>query len=175
MKRFVAIGLAAMVAASLAGQPATAAKKKKKKAYTQTVEGTVALPIKHVNYETQEISCYSGVHRRGNMAQDGGSEHNGVVGYSFDVDKRTVNKPFVLSVGGEQDLDITFYNEFGTRDQLADPAYAPALAQNFQERGAGGEAGVIPEGTTKAIVCMFEGTQSTFTYKAGGGVKAPKA
>ena len=172
MKRFVAVALTAMVAASLVGQPATAAKKKKK-GYTQSVEGSIALPIKHVNYETQEISCYSGVHRRGNMATEG-NDHNGVVGFSFDVDKRTVGKAFALSVGGEQDLDITFYNEFGTRDQLADPGYAPGLAENFQERGAGGEAGIIPVGTTKAIVCMFEGTQSTFTYKAGAGVKAPK-
>ena len=46
------------------------------------------------------------------------------------------------------------------------------VSVDFQTRAEGGEKGVVPKGTTDAIVCMYAGPEyagfnSTFTYTAG--------
>jgi hypothetical protein len=45
------------------------------------------------------------------------------------------------------------------------------VSQDFTTREAGGEEGIVPEGTTDAIVCMYGGPDhagfnATFDYKA---------
>lgn len=173
MKKIVTLGLAGLLAGSLIPGSATAAKPKQQK-----VSGSVALPAPY----TDDTGCYAGIHRR--MAILSQEQVNGVVGYHFDVDPSTIGKPFVLEVTGGQgdvDLDITYYYEFGTVDDITgDPVNAGApLSYSFGTREPGGESGVIPKGDwTKAIVCVYGGQQgggaaATFDYTAGKGVKLP--
>ena len=173
MKKVVTLGLAALLAGSLLPASATAGKPKQ-----QQVSGSVALPAPY----TDDTGCFAGLHRR--MAIVTQEQVNGVVGYHFDVDPATIGKPFVLEVTGGQgavDMDILFYYEFGTIDDVVnDPQGAGApVSYGFQTREAGGESGVIPKGDyTKAIVCVYGGAQgagaaATFDYTAGKGVKLP--
>ena len=168
MKKVIALGASSLVALSLVGGASAAAPKQ------QTVDGSIAMmaPWAGTTLET----CYSGGHRRLMVLSGEAAPLNGVVGYSFDVDPATENKPFVLEVTGGQagvDLDITFYTDFGTVEQATDTAYAPANV-GFESREPGGEAGTVPKGMKKVIVCMHTGAEATFTYTAGKGVKLPK-
>ena len=173
MKKIVTLGLTALLAGSLLPASATAAKPKQQK-----VSGSVALPAPF----TDDTGCFAGLHRR--MAILTQEQVNGVVGYHFDVDPATIGKPFVLEVTGGQgdvDMDILFYYEFGTVDDvISDPQGAGApVSSGFQTREPGGESGIIPKGDyTKAIVCVYGGAQgagaaATFDYTAGKGVKLP--
>jgi len=168
MKRFAVIVMTGALVLALV--PDAGAGKGKK----QKVEGSIALPAPHPD------GCYSGLHRRLMIVtQDQGP--NGVIGYDFDIDKKTWSKPFVLKVTGGQgtvDLDITFYTEFGTVEQAADTQYAPGNIA-YDTREAGGEAGTVPPQMKRAIVCLYAGSagyggmNAGFTYVAGKGVKAP--
>ena len=166
MKKLVGVTSAALLAVSMVTGPTSAAPKQQK------VQGEIAMMAPF--YGDTFATCYSGAHRRASVLT--GEQVNGVVGYSFDVDRATIGKPFVLEVTGGQgdvDLDITFYTEFGTTEQALDRTHAPTN-YSFEERGAGGESGVIPKGEwTKAIVCMHTGADATFDYTAGKGVKLP--
>ncbi len=167
MKKVITLGLAALVAGSLVPASATAGKPKQQK-----VEGKIAMMAPYAG--SGLATCYAGLHRRTAILSQ--ERVNGVVGYHFDVEPATIGKPFVLEVTGGQggvDLDITFYTEFGTVEQATDTAYAPSN-YGYETRAAGGEAGTVPEGMTKAIVCMHTGAGATFTYTAGKGVKLPK-
>jgi hypothetical protein len=159
----VALGLIA--GAQLA--PASAAKAK-----PQVVDGSIALPTPY----TDDSGCYAGLHRRLMVVTSEAAPANGVIGYSFDVDKATWGGKFNLEATGGQgtpDLDIYFYTQFGTVDQVTgDPlnAGSPATIQ-FNTREAGGETGVVPATFTKVIVRMYGGAQgagggATFTYTA---------
>ena len=169
MKKLVALALGGLLAGSLLGAPATAAKPKK-----QTVNGSIVLPAPF----PQDMSgCYAGLHRRSAVATN--EQANGVVGYHFNIDKKTWNKKFKLTVDegqGPVDLDIVFYPEFGTLEQATDTAYAPPTI-TFEKRKAGGEVGKVPAKMNKAIVCIYGGDPGTgptagaaasFTYTAGG-------
>lgn len=166
MRKLLGFAVSGMLVLSLLPGASSAAPKQ------QTVEGDIAMMAPF--YGDTFASCYSGLHRRTAILTQG--NNNGIVGYHFDVDPATIGKPFVLEVTGGQggvDLDITFYTEFGTPEQAADVNYAPAN-YSFEERGAGGESGVIPKGEwAKAIVCMHTGAGASFTYTAGKGVKLP--
>ena len=167
MKKSIGIAVSALLGLSLLPGASTAAAPKQ-----QTVEGDIALMAPF--YGDTFATCYSGAHRRVAVLSQG--NNNGIVGYHFDVDPATIGKPFVLEPTGGQggvDLDITFYTDFGTTEQAADRTHAP-VNYSFEERGAGGESGIIPKGDwTKAIVCMHTGADATFTYTAGKGVKLP--
>lgn len=163
MKKVMTIGLAALMAASLLSSASAAPKK-------QVVDGVVALPAPFVD----DSGCFAGLHRR--MAIATQENVNGVLGFHFDIDKATAGGKFKLEPTGGQghiDFDILFYEKFGTiEDVVGDPAGAGAPATvGFQTREAGGEAGVVPAGMPKAIVCMYGGQQGTgvggtFTYTA---------
>jgi hypothetical protein len=167
MKKTIALAASAVMGLSLLAGTSSAAPKK------QTVEGDIAMMAPF--YGDAFATCYSGLHRRTSVVS--GGNNNGIVGFEFDVDPATIGKPFVLEVTGGQgavDMDITFYTEFGTVEQATDTTYAPPN-YGFEERGPGGESGVIPKGDwTKAIVCMHTGADASFTYTAGKGVKLPK-
>ena len=173
MKKLAALALGGLVAASLVPNATAAAPKK------QELSGSIALPAPY----TDNTGCYAGLQRRVAILTQ--EQVNGVIGYHFDVDPSTIGKPFVLEVtGGQQhvDLDINFYYEFGTVDDVTgDPQNAGSpVNYGFNTREAGGESGIVPKGDyTKAIVCMYGGDQgagagATFTYTAGKGVKAAK-
>ncbi len=168
MKKLIALGASSLVALSLIGGASTAAPKQQK------VDGSIAMMAPYAG--STLATCYSGLHRRLMVVSGEAAPLNGVVGYSFDLDPATNKKPFVLEVTGGQagvDLDITFYTEFGSVEQATDTAYAPAN-YSYETRAAGGEAGTVPDGMKKAIVCMHTGAGATFTYTAGKGVKLPK-
>lgn len=173
MKKLIALGAAGLLAASLVGGTATAAKKK---GFKQTQEGSIVLPAP---FAQDQSKCYAGLHRRSETATQG--QENGVTGYHFDVDKRTWNKPFrldVTSADGAADLDIYFYSHYPTLDEWQnDPQNAGTPASiDFITRKAGGEKGKVPAQTTKAIVCLYAGdpgtgptyaTNAAFKYQAG--------
>lgn len=173
MRKFVALS-AALILVVLVVPAASAGKGKK-----QVVEGAIALPAPF----TDSSGCYAGLHRRAAIVTQ--DNNNGIVGYHFDVDKKTWGKPFVLEATGGQgtvDLDIYFYlAEFGTLDQvITDPLAAgapPSVQMNTREEG--GESGEVPKKALRVIVCMYGGPEHTgfganFTYTAGDGVKLPK-
>jgi hypothetical protein len=138
----------------------------------QTVEGTILAPARHPD------GCYTGLSRHFWSL----TEHEGgVVGFTFDVDKATWNKPFKLDATGGVgvvDLDLTYYlGDFHSRDEfLADPAPAPPATANFQTHEGPGEKGKVPKHSIKAVVCIYASEAGAsvavpFTYQAGLGVK----
>ena len=136
----------------------------------QEVTGEIQQPAPFVDTQTGEVACYSGKHRREAVLTDGANQ--GVDGYHFDVDPKTVGAKFVLTADGGEgtpDLDITFYEDFGTVEQQADTQYAPPN-QSFDTRAPGGETGTVPAGMKKVIVCMLDGANVPFTYKTGAPV-----
>lgn len=168
MRKLVAASVAAVllgaaVPAALAGKPEP-----------QVVEGTIAVPARHPN------GCYTGLSRH--LWSLFGEASNGAVGWTFDVDKTTWNKPFFLEATGgvgTVDLDLTYYlGDFASREEFINdpPPAAPAVSE-FETHDGPGEAGKVPKGAIKAVVCVFagEGGQgavgTSFLYQAGKGVK----
>ena len=74
------------------------------------------------------------------------------------------------------ELEPVTMSEVGTKLDLAraymdmgdpaDPAGAPTNIP-FANRKEGGEVGKVPPGMSKALICMFAGSNATFTYTAG--------
>lgn len=178
MKKLLIVMLSAVLALTVV-QGAAFAGKKKKKATKQTVEGSVLLPAPF----TDDTGCFAGVQRR--LAIVSGEQAKGAVGDNWDVDPGTWGKPFVLDVTagqGDADIDIYFYEKFGTMDDVTgDPQGAGApYSLSFNTREPGGEFGIVPEGMNKVIVCMYggalgAGAAADFLYEAGKGVKLPAA
>lgn len=164
MKKIISTIAVGLVVASVLPGTAVAGKKGAR----QDVEGHIAMQAPPSEATSNPNGCYAGVHRRINvLAQE---QANGIVGYHFDIDKATWNKKFRLTPGSDVDIDITFYDGFGTTEQAADTSYAPAT-MTFEERNNEGEFGKVPANMTKAIVCMKTGMDADFTYSAGKGVK----
>ncbi len=142
----------------LAALPAAEAIAKKKAAH-QHVEGAIALPHPSTEgcvYRTQRM-LYGPL----------GASVNGIIGYTFEVDPRTAGKRFKLEVADGAGMDISFYSAV---DNASDPSTAPSNLA-FETPGPGGESGEVPPGFPYAFVCMTEGSQASFTYTAGSGVK----
>ncbi|MDQ3876956.1 MAG: hypothetical protein M3290_01210 [Actinomycetota bacterium] len=173
MRKLISLGLAAVIAGALFAGPADA------KAKQQSVSGTIAAPAPF----TDDSGCFAGLTRRLAILT-GEQAGSGVVGYYFNVDPATVNKPFNLEVTSpvaQPDVDITFYQKFGTTDDVVnDPTGAGSPATvDFATRAPGGEHGIVPKGFPKAIICVYAGDQggsaaANFTYTAGAGVKPTK-
>src|SRR3712207_3474271 len=101
MRKTFALVLAAFSVFVLVPTSAGAAKKP-----VQSVEGSIVLPqtggpAGACVYRTQRTI----------MATTG--QPNGVFGYSFEVDPKTVNKKFKLEVSDGAGMDIQFYSELG--------------------------------------------------------------
>ncbi len=152
--------LAALVAIAVVPASARPAKRQK-------VEGSIAVAAPY----PPDSVCFTGLHRRLRLLTHS-TFPNGVVGYDFEVDPKTIGRNFVLQVpeGSDADLDVSFYAGMG---DTSDPAGAPPNV-SFETRESGGEAGQVPAGFDKAIVCMYSGSATDFVYRAGKGVKAPK-
>ncbi len=172
MKKMIVLGLVAVVGASLLA-PAQAAKPK-----SQKVEGTIFMTPPFVTTTEQLKSCYAGVHRRLIIA---GAPANGLTGYAFDLEPGTVGGKFKLDASGGQgyiDLDITFYNDFGSIQDHADnpPWGTDPVTVAYATREAGGETGTVPPGMKKAIICSYVGDGgvgfgANFSYNAVGPKK----
>jgi hypothetical protein len=167
MKKLLCASIAAGLLAGALAAPAVAGKGKKQK-----VEGTILAPARHPD------GCYTGLSRHYWSL----TEHEGgVVGFTFDVDKATWNKPFKLEATGGAgivDLDLTYYlGDFHSRDEfLADPAPAPPATAEFQTHEGPGEKGKVPKHSIKAVICIYASENGAsaavpFTYEAGAGVK----
>jgi hypothetical protein len=174
MRKSLIVALAGLLVVALIPAVASAGKgKKKSKAPIQEVEGSIAAPAPY----TDDSGCYAGMHRRGSIVTDAAA--NGVIGHEFDVDAKSWNKPFAMEItGGEGtvDLDIYFYGDFGTVDDVAgDPLNAGSpYTVSFNTRDNVGEEGIVPLETTKVIVCMMAGgADATYKYTAGPGAKLP--
>ena len=150
------------------------------KAQPQVVEGSIALPAPFA--QGTFAGCWGGATRRTTTIGQG--QPNGVVGYVFDVDKATWGGKFVLeATGGEGtvDLDLFMYSHYPAVEETeTDPVNGGTpVSVDFQTRAEGGEDGLVPPGTVKAIVCMYAGPEhqgfnSTFKYTATPPVKKKK-
>lgn len=158
MRKLVAASLALLVLGG-AHTGALAAKKKKKAAH-QHVEGGVSIP----QYAESQGCVYRS---QRTLYSAAGDAINGIVGYTFEVDPATAGSKFQLDVSSGAGMDIQFYSDLG---DPTDPTTAPGNV-GFETAGPGGEAGTVPEGYPLAFVCLTEGPNATFTYKAGAGVK----
>ena len=165
MKKLVSLIAVGLIATTALSGAAVAGKKK---AVRQDVTGHIQLEAPPAAATDNPDGCYSGVHRRIAVLSQG--QVNGVVGFDFDVDPGTWNKKFRLTPGSAVDIDITFYDGFGTVEQAADRTYAP-YNLGFETRDTNGETGIVPPNTSKVIVCMKTGQDADFTYSAGAGVK----
>lgn len=171
MKKGLTIALAGLIAASLLA-PASAGAPKK-----QTVEGTIAAPARHPD------GCYTGVSRH--LWSLAGDSANGAVGWVFDVDRATWKGKFTLEPSGgvgTVDLDISYYlGDFVSREEwINNPAPAAPATSEYETHEGPGEAGTVPDGAVKAVVCVFagEGGQGSagvpFTYEATAPTKKKK-
>lgn len=166
MKKLSVILAAGLLAAALVPGTAEAGKKK---GVRQEVAGHIAMQAPPADATDNPNGCYSGVHRR--IAVVSQMQINGVVGFHFEIDPATWGKKFRLSPVTEGvDIDITFYDGFGSTEQATEPGYAPAT-QGFEERDTEGEVGKVPADMTLAIVCMKAGQNADVLYEAGAGVK----
>lgn len=73
--------------------------------------------------------------------------------YRFSIDGETWGKPFVLDPALPADLDIQF---------LAGTSRIGYAGHRF-----GTVTGIVPKGATRARVCLYLGSPTTFTYTAG--------
>ncbi len=165
MKKIVSLVAVGLVASTVLSGAAVAGKKK---GVRQDVNGHIYMQAPPSDATSNPNGCYAGVHRRSAVVTQ--EQVNGIVGYHFDIDAGTWNKNFVLTPGSAVDIDITFYDGFGTLEQAAETSYAPYNV-GFEERNNEGERGKVPPNTTKAIVCMKTGMNADFSYSAGAGVK----
>lgn len=176
MKRILVILLAGALVMALMPSGATAGKKKKKKKKPpQVVEASIAIPARHPD------GCYAGLSRHAWSLF--GESSNGVLGHTFDIEKHTWKRNFVLEPTGGMgtvDLDIVFYmGEFATPEEwINNPLPAAPASSTFEERDGPGESGEVPEQAVKAIVCIYASEAGAaanvpFIYEAGQGVKLP--
>ena len=153
MKKLIAFATTAVLVA-VPLQSASAGK-----GTTQHVEGTIAVPqggnaAATCVYRTQRtLFSLTG--------------QNGIFGYTFEVDPKTVGKKFTLEAGSGTGMDISFYADLG---DITNPTTAPANVA-YENPGPGGESGTIPAGYPIAFVCMTEGANGSFMYMGGKGVK----
>lgn len=167
MRKLIGIGLASVIALSLVGAPATA------RVAPQKEEGSIIFPAPFAQGTFD--GCWGGLTRRTGTATSDAT--NGLFGYHFAIDKATWNKKFVLkATGGEGsvDLDLFLYTFYpGPEETPNDPVNGGTpVSVDYQTRKAGGEKGIVPQGATDAIVCMYggpegQGFNATFTYTAG--------
>lgn len=171
MKKTLILALAALIAASVLAPAASAGKQKK-----QTVEGVIAAPARHPD------GCYTGLSRH--LWSLFGEASNGVLGWTFDVEKATWKGKFTLEPTGgvgSVDLDITYYlGDFATREEwLNDPLPSAPPVSEYEEHDEAGEAGTVPDGAVKAVVCIYASEAGAsagvpFIYEATAPVKKKK-
>lgn len=158
MKRVIALFAITTVVAALAPLGAATAG-----ASPQEEEGTIMVPSPGPNAGQ---GCWPGWPRRFWLLTDGATA--GPMGSIIEIDKKTWNGKFKLEVTsggvGTEDLDIHFHLDLGTIDPVNDPAQQNAVAgQAYETRKAGGEAGIVPPGSTAGVFCIAVGTG----YNAG--------
>jgi hypothetical protein len=116
---------------------------------SQTVEGTITVPLAHEGCGFVMALLETGL-RAGS-----------IVGHRFTVEPGTRGTRFVLRADEvPADLDLVF---FGPR------------IKGFATRGLDAEYGRVPRRAKTAIVCMFAGAGAHFIYRAGSALRATDA
>lgn len=142
------IALTALVAGGLAAAPAPAAAKP-----VQMVEGTVTAMTRF----PADATYSTWVKPQRDVYNTTGQ--SGQAGAVFEVGKKSWGGRFALELvsgaTGREDLDVTFYSDMT----------APTTSGDKTTRTAGGETGVVPSGTTHAIVSLFTGADADFVYR----------
>ncbi len=131
--------------------------------HLQSVEGSVQFPA-----PAHTGGCFFGISRNQGVLF-GEEQFQGRWGFIFDIKKATWGQPFTLEVTGaavDADLDIGFYSALGPGYPGPNPE-----SEAFETRELGGEKGKVPAKMTKAIVCMHDGLEAEFIYKAKTGRK----
>lgn len=117
----------------------------------QTVSGTVAVP--NPTKAAQIVSR----HMRSTIFV--GAQTNGAVSWFFKVDPATWGGEFTLTTpAADADYDLILYSDPGS---ILDAASASA---EFLGSSGTGERGLIPAGTTYAVVYPAAGVNTAFTY-----------
>jgi hypothetical protein len=179
MKKLAVLLAAALLAGALVPSATAAAPPKE-----QVEEGSILFPA--VFAQGTFDGCWGGLTRR--LTQTAAGQGSGLFGYRFAIDESTWNGKFVLEPTGGQgtvDLDIFLYSVMpGPEATLEDPPNGlinggTPVSVEYTTREEGGETGLIPEGTTDAIVCMYGGPdyagfESTFTYTGTAPVAKKK-
>ncbi|HYO60838.1 MAG TPA: hypothetical protein VEU29_02960 [Actinomycetota bacterium] len=85
---------------------------------------------------------------------------SGYVGYQFEVERGTWGEDFKL-VAGEAgaDFDLAFF-------RFVHPGFVTEEYVFYATRSRA-EKGVVPPGATKALVCLYDGSDAPFRYRAG--------
>ncbi len=172
MKRAISLVLLATLVAALSPLAAKAG------APPQKEEGTVLLAGPGPNGETTG-GCWTGWARRFWIFSGGATA--GPFGSMIEIDKTTWNGKFKLEItggaAGTEDLDMTYYVETGKLDP-ADPAQQGGIVESssYLTREAGGEAGIVPKGSTVALVCLAIGSgfNADWAYTATPPAKKKK-
>ena len=172
MKRTITLMMVATLVAALSPMAARAGKA------TQETEGSVLLPGPGPNGETTG-GCWTGWGRRAWIFSQGTTA--GPFASMFEIDKATWDGKFKLEVtggaSGTEDLDITYYVDPGKIDPT-DPAQQSGIIESsaYLTREAGGEAGIVPRGSTLALVCLAIGTgfNAEFAYTATAPARKKK-
>jgi hypothetical protein len=120
----------------------------------QEVTGTIVLPLRFAADVT--YSSWPGGQRTAYTA----AGSNGHVGYTIELDEAVQGGAFELVANGglltTDDFDLAFYASF-----------TPTVSNaTFMTRAPGGESGTIPDGSRFAVITMFEGANSSFTFRA---------
>lgn len=154
MRKLIAAALVALTVLPLAARADEATP-------ITSLQGEIAAPTRF----TDGTSGWPGLVRRTWLAAAG---TNGTIGYVIKIDRDTWGGRFVIDqvddLTGAADLDVYFYSDFG--DVAGDAAPESPENSEFVARTAGGEEGIVPEFSTRAIVFTANGVMSTFRYQA---------
>lgn len=144
---------------NLLSATAAAREEEQKQQATQVVEGEIILPSGSLRYHRQCVHWDIPEEVPPEVEEPAQDALNDTFGYRFGLEPQTVGEPFDLRVVGDTDanLDIIFF---------------PG-GRYFQTITSGGERGIVPEGRTRAYICLAEGRQVKFRYEAGPSVPPP--
>lgn len=156
MKKVMAALITGVLLMTLSSAQVVGAKKRKPKKVRQQVEGAVLVPAGAENNCLDLVEGWLQFYSQESWP-------TGMIAYRFDVDTRTGGKPFRLeSDDPEADFDIRFYEK-----RAADAPLEPPASATYASRGPGGETGLVPPTYEFAMICLYEGQNANFTYKAG--------
>lgn len=140
----------------------------KKISQPQTTQGSVLFDSGHNMKGEPDDYCHDAYHRdlRTLAPEELGDQVNGIRGFDFPVAPRTWGSRFRLNpTGGEGRIDLDLYFYVKIVDRSA--PHESGFRYWYDERSPRGETGIVPKYVNHAAVCMFRGSDATFTYRAG--------
>lgn len=138
----------------------------------QPIQGSILLPTRYPNTDNGDAEGpFPGAGRRLYIAAMKDDAANGQIASIIKIDPSLIGGTFwvgaIEDMTGEADLDVYFYIDLGDDVYGETPPDAPDEPEyTFDTRAPGGEAGLIPEYATYAIVVTPNGIDTTFTWTA---------